>query len=166
MRFNKLPSDEPGDAKPDFSRASDEGESKSAFAWNSEQISNHKIAALLHTQTSRDCKRCRPNRQDGTLQDECVDERRGYIERPQVKAISSGADNERGHRPNARRDHATTPRIERPDGSVQRVAALHEGLPIRGTGQTRNDASEKTKDAETLDKIEASERKKCDYYSD
>jgi hypothetical protein len=59
--------------------------------------------------------------------------------------------------------HATTPtppRVERTDGSVQCIAALHEGLPIRRTGQTRNDAGEKTEDAETLDKIEAGESKK------
>src|SRR5438132_8171652 len=76
-RFNKLPSDEPGDAKPDFSRARDEGESKSAFARNSKQVPNHKIAAFLHSKTSGHCKRCRPDRQDGTLQDERVDDRRG-----------------------------------------------------------------------------------------
>src|SRR5439155_22268190 len=57
--FDELPGNECRNPEADFARSRDQCQGESAFARNAEQISNHKITAFLHSQTGRNCKRCR-----------------------------------------------------------------------------------------------------------
>src|SRR5256885_5342089 len=152
--FNHLPGNEPRDAECEFPHSCDQRQSESRVSGDAEKVADEKITAFLHTQTSGNRKGSRANRQHHALQDQRVNECRVEIERVKRDPNFAGASDERNNRPHTTHHDRASPRVQRTNGPIERLATLHERLPLWRVRQARDDEGEKAEHSQPLHEVE------------
>src|SRR5947207_2046795 len=152
-RFNHLPRNQPWNSKSKFPHSRDQGEGEGCISGDAQKVSYEKITAFLHAQTSGNSKGGRANRQHHALQDQRVNECRVEIERVKRDPNFAGASDERNNRPHTTHHDRTSPRVQRANGPIERLAALDERLPLWRVRQARDNKTKKTEHAQPLHKV-------------
>src|SRR5256886_16528821 len=165
-RFNHLPGNEPWDAECEFPHSCDQRQGESRVSGDAEKVAHEKITALLHAQTSGNRKSSLASRQHHAMQDQRVNECRVKIERIKRNPNFAGATDQRNSRPHATHPECMPPGVKHANGPIERLAALHQRMPLRRIRQARYDASEKTEHSQPLHEVETRNTENTDERSD
>src|SRR6266487_3580692 len=155
-RFNHLPENESRDSETKLAHPCDQRQSEGRISGDAKKVTDEKITAFLHAQTSGNRKGRRANRQHHALQDQRVNECRVEIERVKRDPNFAGASDERNNRPHTTHHDRTSPRVQSANGPIESLASLDERVPLWRVRQTRDHLRKKPEHPLPLHDIEAS----------
>src|SRR5438105_3962741 len=160
--FDQLPGNEPGDAKREFPHSRDQRQGESRISGDAQKIANEKVTTFLHAQTSGNSEGGGANGQHHALQDQRVNECRVKTKRVKRDPDFTRSEDQRGRRPQATHSDCMPPGIEHANGTIERLSALHQRVPLRRIRQARYYASKKTEHSQPLHEVETQNTKNTD----